>query len=88
MQLPLSEVLEQSFGLGFKTSNNEAEYEAVVAGLRLEKILGVRQVKVLSDLQLVVNQVLKDYAAQDSKMIVYLELVSMLRAKFKCCIFE
>ena len=85
--MPLSEVLEQSFGLGFKTSNNEAEYEAVVAGLRLEKILGVRQVKVLSDLQLVVNQVLGDYAAQDSKMIVYLELVSMLRAKYESCIF-
>ncbi|KFK32069.1 hypothetical protein AALP_AA6G195500 [Arabis alpina] len=32
---PKGEILEQSFCLGFKASNNEAEYEAVIAGMRL-----------------------------------------------------
>ena len=87
LQSPSGEVIEQSFRLGFKASNNEAEYEAVVAGLRLAKALGVKQLKVLSDSQLVVNQVLGDYAARDSKMVAYLELISMLRAEFDSCTF-
>ncbi|KAI8018763.1 hypothetical protein LOK49_LG04G01039, partial [Camellia lanceoleosa] len=32
---PDGEILEQSIRLGFKASNNEAEYEALIAGLKL-----------------------------------------------------
>ena len=35
-----SEIIEQSFRLGFNASNNDAEYEALIAGLRLAKTLG------------------------------------------------
>lgn len=35
LKSPTWEVLEQSFHLGFLASNNEAEYEALIAGLRL-----------------------------------------------------
>ena len=41
----------------FQASNNVAEYEALIAGLRLAKELRVRNLKVYSDSQLVVNQV-------------------------------
>ena len=47
--------------LQFPTSNNEAEYEALIAGLRLAKEMGLEQVKIYSDSQLVVNQVNGDY---------------------------
>ena len=47
--------VEHSFRLGFKAFNNEAEYEALLAGLRAILNLGVRGVEVCSDSQLVVN---------------------------------
>ena len=37
---PDGEVIEQSFRLGFNASNNEAEYEALIAILNLTKTLG------------------------------------------------
>ena len=49
--------LEHSFRLGFKTSNNEAEYEALIAGLKTAFDLDARNVEVCSDSRLVINQV-------------------------------
>ena len=49
--------LEHSFRLGFKASNNEAEYEALLAGLRVILDLGAKEVEVYLDSRLVVNQV-------------------------------
>ena len=46
---PNNEVIEQPFRLGFKASNNEAEYEALIDGLQLAKALGVRRLNVQSD---------------------------------------
>ena len=40
---------------GFKASNNEAEYEAIIAGLRMSKVLGAKRVHIKSDSQLVVG---------------------------------
>ena len=48
--------LEHSFRLGFKASNNEAEYEAFIAGIKTAFDMGARDVKVYSDSRLVVNQ--------------------------------
>lgn len=46
-------VIVQALRFSFKTSNNEAEYEALMAGLRLARELGVQHLKILSDSQLV-----------------------------------
>jgi len=37
--------VKQSIRFGFTTSNNQTEYEALIAGLRLAKDLGVRNLK-------------------------------------------
>ena len=47
--------LEHSFRLGFMASNNEVEYEALLAGLRAVLNLGAREVEVYSNSWLVVN---------------------------------
>ena len=47
--------LEHSFRLGFKASNNEAEYEALLARLTVVSYLSAKDVDVYSDSQLVVN---------------------------------
>ena len=64
--------LEHSFRLGFEASNNEAEYKALLAGLRVVSDLGVKEVEVYSDSRLVVNQVKGSFEAKDPRMMEYL----------------
>lgn len=47
--------LEHSLGLGFRASNNEAEYDALIAGLRAARDMGAREVEIFSDSRLVVS---------------------------------
>lgn len=53
---PTGKILEKSFRLDFHASNNEAEYEALVAGLRLVHGLKIHNIHTYCDSQLVVNQ--------------------------------
>ena len=57
--------VKHSFRLGFKAFNNEAEYEALLAGLRVVLDLGAWEVKVYLDSWLVVNQVEGSIEAKD-----------------------
>jgi len=72
---PAGEVLEQSFRLPFNASNNEAEYESLLAGLRLAVGVGVRNLHSHCDSQLVANQYSGEYEAKDARMEAYLNLV-------------
>ncbi|XP_020202093.1 uncharacterized protein LOC109787906 [Cajanus cajan] len=54
---------EQWFG--FKVTNNQAEYEALLAGLRLAHDLGARKVSCNSDSKLMVEQLSGTYQAKD-----------------------
>ncbi|XP_030926587.1 uncharacterized protein LOC115953191 [Quercus lobata] len=67
--------LEHSFRLGFKVSNNEAEYVALLVELRVVSDLGVKEVKVYLDSRLVVNQVQGSFEVKDPQMMEYLLLV-------------
>nr|GEU30922.1 reverse transcriptase domain-containing protein [Tanacetum cinerariifolium] len=53
----------------FAASNNEAEYEALVAGLRIAMQMGVKNVQANVDSKLVANQVLGTYVAKEDNMI-------------------
>ncbi|XP_077222096.1 uncharacterized protein LOC143855935 [Tasmannia lanceolata] len=68
-------MLEYALRLDFKASNNEAEYEAFLAGLSLAMELGAGKLKVYSDSQLVVNQVNGIYEAKGPRMKRYLQKV-------------
>ena len=57
--------MEYAIRIGFKTTNNEAEYETLLAGLRVAIELGVKFLDIFSDSQLVVNQVKGDYHTKD-----------------------
>ena len=74
--------IEYALIFGFHTSNNEAEYEAVIAGLNLAHSLEVDQLEVYSDSQLVVKQIEDIYEAKSERMILYLQKVSDLLKKF------
>ena len=59
--------------LEFEETNNQAEYEALLAGLRAVDGLGVKRLKAYSDSQLVVNQMKGEFEAKDPIMSKYLE---------------
>ena len=66
--------LKYSFRLGFRASNNETEYEALLARLRATLKLGAWDVEVCLDSWLVVNQVQGSFKANDARMTEYLRL--------------
>ena len=74
--------IEYALRFGFRTSNNEAEYEAVIAGLNLAHSLEVDQLEVYSDSQLVVRQIEDTYEGKSGRMILYLRKVRDLLKKF------
>lgn len=55
--------VQQAICFGFKATNSEVEYEAILAGLQLAKSLEVQKLIVYSDSQLVVKQKSGDYEA-------------------------
>ncbi|XP_077219752.1 uncharacterized protein LOC143853942 [Tasmannia lanceolata] len=67
--------LEYALRLDFNASNNEAEYEALLAGLSLAMKLGAGELKVYNDSQLVVNQANGTYEAKSPRMKRYLQKV-------------
>ncbi|XP_050258808.1 uncharacterized protein LOC126703779 [Quercus robur] len=73
---------EHSFRLGFKASNNEAENEALLVGLRVASDLGAKEVEVYLDSRLVVNQVQGSFEAKDPWMMEYLQLVKQTMDRF------
>ncbi|KFK22473.1 hypothetical protein AALP_AAs51959U000100, partial [Arabis alpina] len=80
---PTGEILEQSFRLGFRASNNEAEYEAIIAGMRLAQGLNIEHVHAFCDSQLVSNQFSGEYATKDDRMEAYQKIVKDLALTFK-----
>ena len=72
--------IEYALRFGFQASNNEAEYEAVIAGLNLSHSMKVDQLEVCNDSQLVVKQIEDTYKAKGGKMILHLKKVRELRS--------
>ncbi|GJS77333.1 reverse transcriptase domain-containing protein [Tanacetum coccineum] len=67
----------------FNATNNEAEYEALIAGLRIAEQMGVKNLQANVDSRLVANQVNGTYVAKEPGMIKYLEKVKNLASTFK-----
>ena len=57
--------------LGFNETNNEAEYEALLSGLWMARELGIMQLIVHCDSQLVANQLTGEYTTRDDRMAAY-----------------
>ena len=61
--------LERSLRLGFRDSNIEVEYKALIAGL---------QVEMFSNSRLVVSQIDRSFKARDWHMLQYLKMFESL----------
>ena len=74
--------MEYAPRFGFRASNNEAEYEAVIAGLNLAHSMEVDQLEICNDSQMLVKQIEGSYEASGEKMVLYLKKVRELLKKF------
>src|SRR6185503_6460280 len=79
---PLGEHMRYVIRLHFPASNNMAEYEALLGGLRIAIELGVKCLDARGDSQLVVDQVMKESSCHDPKMEAYCNAVRRLEDKF------
>jgi ribonuclease HI len=64
------------------TTNNTAEYEALINGLRIAVELRIKLLEIRGDSELVVDQVMKDKNCVDPKMAAYCQAVRDLEDKF------
>jgi ribonuclease HI len=69
---PECDILNYVVQFEFPATNNIAEYEGLVTGLRLAKDLGIRWLLIRGDSQLVAKQVQKEYDCNNDKMVEYL----------------
>jgi ribonuclease HI len=79
---PFGKHLRYVLRLHFPASNNVAEYEALVNGLRIAIELGVRRLDARGDSQLVIDQVMKNSHCRDPKMAAYCDEVRCLEDNF------
>jgi ribonuclease HI len=79
---PLGKHLRYVIRLHFPASNNVAEYEALVNGLRIAAKLGVRCLNARGNSQLVIDQVMKNSHCRDWRMEAYYDEVWRLEDKF------
>ncbi|GJV02423.1 reverse transcriptase domain-containing protein [Tanacetum coccineum] len=69
--------------LTFVSTNNEAEYEALLAGLRIARKMKVSSIEVKVDSKLVANQINGTYEATKESMIKYLAKAKEFISAFK-----
>ena len=74
---PEGDVVECMIRLDFLTTNNEVEYEALVASLDLARAVGATSVVIYCDSQVITNQIIGDYECKGERMKLYLDQVKM-----------
>jgi ribonuclease HI len=68
---PAQEIISLSYKLEFETTNNVAEYEALVLGLRAAKDMGIKEILTFGDVELIVHQIINIYQAKHPRLRNY-----------------
>ena len=83
---PKGDKLRYILQMGFEfPSNNEAEYEALIHGMRMAKALGCTRLMIYGDSNLVVQQTMKACDAIADNMIAYRDLYNLMEGSFEGC---
>src|SRR3954464_1265127 len=85
---PKKDQLKYVLQIHFAASNNVAEYEALVHGLKVEKEIGIRRILCYGDSDLVVQQVSGSWDALDDNMALYRFHVQKISGYFEGCEFH
>jgi ribonuclease HI len=79
---PTGKQLKYVLQVFWKVTNNKAEYEALLHGLRLAASLGIKRLLVYGDYAVVINQVNKSWDSNKENMDAYCLEVHKLGNKF------
>ncbi|KAL8103719.1 hypothetical protein AgCh_028066 [Apium graveolens] len=71
LKSPEGFTIQTTISFGFPATNNQAEYEALISGLKLSRTLRVQDLKIYSDSQIVVKQTNGKYIAKDPILVKY-----------------
>ncbi|XP_052292053.1 uncharacterized protein LOC127900838 [Citrus sinensis] len=80
---PEGEEISYAIKLEFAATNNQAEYEALIAGLELAKAVKADRVKIRTDSQLVANHVSERFQPREEKIEQYVKIVRQMMGKFE-----
>jgi ribonuclease HI len=69
--------------LDFSCTNNIAEYEALLLGLRKLRAMGIRRAILKTDSQVISGHIDKSSKARDPKLEKYLDTIRRLEASFE-----
>ncbi|XP_070028838.1 uncharacterized protein LOC142170423 [Nicotiana tabacum] len=83
LEVPTGEIIDKSIRCTNMT--DKAEYEAVIAGLRLALKYGLKQLKLHCDSQLVVNQVTRTFRIKEKRLQKYQTEICRLLPSFDDC---
>lgn len=76
------EEIEREVRLDFPTSNNKAEYEALIFALEVASGNGVKEIQIFTDSEQVINQYRGSIEARDEQMNAYLDVFRSWDPKF------
>jgi hypothetical protein len=85
---PKGDKLQYMLQMHFRVSNNVAEYEALVHGLKLAKEIGIQRILCFGDSDLVVHQVSREWDTKDANMASYRFYMQQLCGFFEGCEFH
>ena len=80
---PDGEVLEERSEVIGETTNNVAEYRALLLGIERARALGARELELVGDSELIVRQVRGEYRVKDAALRELHELVGEALAGFR-----
>ncbi|XP_073133798.1 uncharacterized protein [Henckelia pumila] len=76
VESPQGDKFQYAIKFLFPATNNEAEYEAFIMGIKLALSVGAKKLTIHSDSQLIVSQVNGNYEEKEDKMLEYLTQVN------------
>ena len=82
LQTPEGITIPKAQQLRYPATNNVAEYEALIMGVRTAQLLGATHLKIIGDSQLVLRQILDTYRMLDPTLKDYRDIARALLKKF------
>jgi len=79
---PKNDKMKHKFRINQFCTNNEAEYEALIAGLEIALESGARSIEIRGDSELVLNQLTKEYKCVNESLVMYFTLANALLKRF------
>ena len=80
---PTGDTVQYILQILYTDSNNAAEYEALLRGLRMAVSMGIQRLEVRGDSNLAISQINGDFDAKDPKMAAYRNAVLKMSARFE-----